>query len=151
MSRSEAATEEMPSPGKPPHGQKPVARSTSGKWHEEDQLSLQLAISPDESEAKSVKGRRSKPSGGGREKRGGPPILKAIRKEAGLGLKVLTRVQKLFPGDPLRQVGEFFADFVIPAATEAHSRHQDRGDLCCTDEGDGPAVERTEYAIAESG
>lgn len=49
--------------------------------------------------------------------RGGPPILKAIRKEAGFGRSVLDRVQKLYPGNPLRQVDEFFADFVIPAAT----------------------------------
>lgn len=117
MSRTEAANDAMPSPGRPPHGQKPVARAAAGKWREEDQLSLQLAITPDAPAPKTVKGRRSQPSAGGREGRGGPPILKAIRKEAGLGLKVLARVQKLFPGDPLRQVSEFFSDFVIPAAT----------------------------------
>lgn len=117
MSRSETATEEMPNLGKQPHGLEPVARSTSGKWHGDDQLSLQLAITPDTPEAKGINGRRSKPSAGGNRGRGGPPILKAIRKEAGLGLKVLARIQKLYPCDPLRQVSEFFADFVIPAAT----------------------------------
>ncbi len=34
-----------------------------------------------------------------------------------MGRPVLERVQKLYPGNPLRQVEEFFADFVIPAAT----------------------------------
>jgi integrase len=117
MSRTEAANDPMPSMGRPPHGKTPVARASSGKWREEDQMSLQLAITPDAPEPKSVKGRRNNLGAAAREKRGGPPILKAIRKEAGLGLKVLARVQKHFPGDPLRQVSEFFSDFVIPAAT----------------------------------
>lgn len=118
MLKTEAANDAMPSPGRPPHGQKPVARAAAGKWREEDQLSLQLAITPDAPAPKSVKGRRSNLGAVKRDgARGGPPILKAIRKEAGLGLKVLARVQKLFPGDPLRQVSEFFSDFVIPAAT----------------------------------
>ncbi|WP_310564830.1 phage integrase N-terminal domain-containing protein [Hydrogenophaga sp.] len=116
MSRTEAANDPLPSPGRPPHGKTPVARASS-KWSEEDQLSLQLAITPDAPAAKSAKGRRSRSSAGGKESRGGPPILKAIRKETGMGLKVLARVQKLYPGDPLRQVTEFFTDFVIPAAT----------------------------------
>ncbi len=34
-----------------------------------------------------------------------------------MGRQVLDRVQKLHPGNPLRQVDEFFADFFIPAAT----------------------------------
>ena len=34
-----------------------------------------------------------------------------------MGRQVLDRVQKLYPGNPLRQVTEFFAHFVIPAAT----------------------------------
>lgn len=92
MLKVKATFEEMSSQVRPPHGQTPVATKTA-------------------------KGRRSQPSAVSREGRGGPPILKAIRKEAGLGLKVLARVQKLYPGDPLRQVSEFFADFVIPAAT----------------------------------
>lgn len=117
MSRTEAANDPMPSMGRPPHGKTPVARASSGKWREEDQMSLQLAITPDAPAPKSVKGRRGNMGAAASEKRGGPPILKAIRKEAGLGLKVLARVQKLFPGDPLRQVSEFFSDFVIPAAT----------------------------------
>ncbi len=77
MLKTEAANDAMPSPGRPPHGQKPVARAAAGKWREEDQLSLQLAITPDAPAPKSVKGRRSQPSAGGREGRGGPPILKA--------------------------------------------------------------------------
>lgn len=117
MSRTEAANDPLPSVGRPPHGKTPVARVSVTKWSEEDQLSLQLAITPDAPAAKSAKGRRSRSSAGGKESRGGPPILKAIRKETGMGLKVLARVQKLYPGDPLRQVTEFFTDFVIPAAT----------------------------------
>lgn len=34
-----------------------------------------------------------------------------------MGRQVLDRVQKLHPGNPLRQVDGFFSDFVIPAAT----------------------------------
>lgn len=117
MSRNETENDSVTSPGRPPNGQKPVARAASGKWREDDQRSLQPAITPDAAEPKTIKGRRSKPSVVSREGRGGPPILQAIRKETGLGLKVLARVQKLYPGDPLRQVSEFFADFLIPAAT----------------------------------
>lgn len=117
MSRSEAANDPMPSKGRPPHGKTPVARASSGTWREDDQLSLQLAITTEAPATAPNKGRRDKPGAVSLEERGGPPILKAIRKEAGLGLKVLARVQKLYPGDPLRQVSEFFADFVIPAAT----------------------------------
>lgn len=114
MLNLDAANDPMPAKGKPLHGKKPVARAAAQGWREEDQMSLQLSISPDAPEAKPSKGRKSQHSTGAR---GGPPILKAIRKEAGMGLKVLARVQKLWPGDPLRQVSEFFADFVIPAAT----------------------------------
>lgn len=114
MLNLDVANDPMPAKGKPLHGKTPVARAASGAWQEEDQMSLQRSISPDAPEAKAVKGRKSRSKAGGK---GGPPILKAIRKESGMGLKVLARVQKLWPGDPLRQVSEFFADFVIPAAT----------------------------------
>lgn len=114
MLNLDAANDSMPAKGKLLHGKTPVARAASGAWQEEDQMSLQLSISPDAPEAKAVKGRKSQAKGGSK---GGPPILKAIRKESGMGLKVLARVQKLWPGDPLRQVTEFFEDFVIPAAT----------------------------------
>lgn len=117
MLKTEAANDPAPSPGRPPHGKSPVPRASSGKWRDEDQLSLQLTIAPEAPMVKTAKGRRRSGSAASKETRGGPPILKAIRKEAGMGLKVLDRVQKLFPGDPLRQVSEFFADFVIPAAT----------------------------------
>lgn len=50
-------------------------------------------------------------------RKSGPPILKAIRKETGIGLKAIKRAEKLHPGDPLSQVVEFFETFVIPAAT----------------------------------
>jgi site-specific recombinase XerD len=114
MLNLDAANDPMPAKGKPLHGKTPVARAAEQGWREEDQMSLQRSISPDAPEAKPVKGRKSQHSTGAG---GGPPILKAIRKESGMGLKVLARVQKLWPGDPLRQVSEFFADFVIPAAT----------------------------------
>ena len=114
MLNLDAVNDSMPAKGKPLHGKTPVARAASGAWRDEDQMSLQLSISPDAPEAKPVKGRKSQSKGGGK---GGPPILKAIRKESGMGLKVLARVQKLWPGDPLRQVSKFFEDFVIPAAT----------------------------------
>jgi len=117
MSNSEAANEPMPAMGRPPHGKTSVAGGYSKKLREEEQLSLQLSIAPEPPAMMGSKGRRGQRGVASRERRGGPPILKAIRKEAGLGLKVLSRVQKLYPGDPLRQVGEFFADFVIPAAT----------------------------------
>ncbi len=114
MLNLDAANDSMPAKGKLLHGKTPVARAASGEWQEEDQMSLQLSISPDAPDAKAGKGRKSQSKGGSK---GGPPILKAIRKESGMGLKVLARVQKLWPGDPLRQVTEFFEDFVIPAAT----------------------------------
>lgn len=117
MSRSEAANDPMPGPGRPPRGKTPVARAAASQWRQDNQLSLQLAITADPPAPRASQGRRSRASAAGRESRGGPPILKAIRKETGLGLRVLARVQKLFPGDPLRQVSEFFTDFVIPAAT----------------------------------
>lgn len=47
----------------------------------------------------------------------GPPILRALRKETGLGARLLARIERLHAGDPLRQVDEFFHSFQIPAAT----------------------------------
>jgi hypothetical protein len=62
---------------------------------------------------------------GGRQKRtdkpvkskDGPPILRALRKETGLGSKELARAERLHKGDPYRQIEEFFNNFIIPAAT----------------------------------
>lgn len=50
-------------------------------------------------------------------KREGPAILRKLKAETGLGLSEIQYCVRNFPGDPIRQVGEFFERFHIPAAT----------------------------------
>lgn len=47
----------------------------------------------------------------------GPPILRHLKRETGLGTAVMKQVRASHPGDPLRQVEEFFHYFYVPAAT----------------------------------
>lgn len=47
----------------------------------------------------------------------GPPILRHLKKETGLGVDAMKYVKKHHPGDPLRQVTEYFDRFYLPAAT----------------------------------
>ena len=47
----------------------------------------------------------------------GPPILRRLKKETGLGISVMKRVRASHPGNPLMQIDEFFDHFYIPAAT----------------------------------
>ncbi|MDP1999628.1 MAG: site-specific integrase [Rhodoferax sp.] len=47
----------------------------------------------------------------------GPAIVRHLKKETGLGSEVMQLVRKSHPGDPLRQIEEFFDHFYIPAAT----------------------------------
>lgn len=46
-----------------------------------------------------------------------PAVFKALRKEAGTGLELLSKVERAFPGDPLRQLSEFFGRFSLTAGT----------------------------------
>lgn len=46
-----------------------------------------------------------------------PSVLKALRQESGTGLALLRKVERAFPGDPLRQLSEFFARFSLTAGT----------------------------------
>jgi len=46
-----------------------------------------------------------------------PSVLKALRHESGTGLALLRNVERAFPGDPLRQLSEFFARFSLTAGT----------------------------------
>lgn len=46
-----------------------------------------------------------------------PRIRSLTRKEVGIGIALLSTVEKEFPNDPLRQVAEFFRRFSIPAGT----------------------------------
>lgn len=96
-------------PGRPPHAQRKQG------FKPEEQMSLQLVVQPEpatkssssrrkvETEAKSPPSKRA--------------VLVKIRRETGSGQKVLARVEKLHPGDPHRQVGAFFQEFIIPSAT----------------------------------
>lgn len=49
------------------------------------------------------------------KRRKAPSVLKALRQESGTGLVLLRKVERAFPGDPLRQLSEFFARFSLPA------------------------------------
>ena len=51
------------------------------------------------------------------KKRKGSPILRHLKKETGWGKDEMADVKKYHPGDPLRQVSEFFDRFHVPAAT----------------------------------
>lgn len=101
---SQLAAPQIPSEGGVPATRKPL--------REEDQIDLLGAAPP----AKNKGGRPRRLDKPVRSK-DGPPILKALRKETGLGVKLLAKVEKQYPGDPLLQVDEFFEQFVIPAAT----------------------------------
>ena len=46
-----------------------------------------------------------------------PVVLKGLRRESGTGLALLRKVELAFPGDPLRQLSEFFARFSLTAGT----------------------------------
>jgi len=47
----------------------------------------------------------------------GPPILRRLKAETGLGADAMKFIKKHHPGNPLRQIDEFFDRFYIPAAT----------------------------------
>lgn len=102
----------------PPSQSGEAAEAAHGRLgsHIAGQLPLKLEVT-DVAVASSSGRRRGESASAGAARGSAPPILLAIRKEAGLGLPVLKRVQKHHPGDPLRQVSEFFAEFTIPAAT----------------------------------
>jgi integrase len=57
--------------------------------------------------------RRGKP----KVNRSGPVLVEDLKRETGLGLATLRRVEKAFKGDPLRQANAYFENFTIPAAT----------------------------------
>lgn len=101
-------------PGRPPHAQR------KQEFKPDDQLPLQLVVNAEKSVPAKQAGRRKSSQA---DSNGDSPlakekqILSAIRKEAGAGLNVLARVQKLHPNSPFDQVGAFFQEFIIPSAT----------------------------------
>lgn len=99
--------------GEPGQPTTPSRTEASGYFTADHQLALTGVPLPPATH-KGGRPRRQVPPA---KRKAGPPILRALRKEVGDGLKVLARVEKLYPGDPLRQVTEFFATFTIPAAT----------------------------------